>query len=137
MRNILKKIFTINNLLIFLGFTCSYIVPIILFGEVIPYTRESLGAGLTKAGYIAVSIIIIIICKKIKEKIITLPKSLIRGLILSIFPILYWLVANIGVDYLVNFFSSVASYMDRIIVFIIIGRMFYCAEESLHGKELN
>ena len=134
MKNILKKIATINNLLLFLGFTCTYIAPIVLFGEVIPYTRESLGAGLTKAGYIAVAILTLIICKKIKEKIITYPKSLKRGLILSVFPISYWIVANIGVDYILNFFTSVSAYMDRIIVFIVIGRLFYCAEESLNGN---
>lgn len=136
MKNILKKIFTINNLLTTLGFVFMYIVPIILFGEVVPYTHETLDAGLTKAGYIAVAIMVIIICRKVRERVLQLPKSLTRGLILSIFPIAYWLIANLGVDFLVSFLTSVSHYIDRIIVFIIIGRLFYCAEESMHGKEL-
>lgn len=136
MKNILKKIFTINNLLISIGFLCMYIVPIILFGEVVPYTHDTINAGLTKAGYIAIAIIVIILCKKIRERIIKLPKSLVRGLILSIFPIAYWLIASVGVDYLLSFLLAVSKYLDRVIIFIIIGRLFYIAEETLHGKEV-
>ena len=53
-----------------LGFSFQYIIPIILFGGVIPYTHDGISAGLTKMGYIAIIVICIIIGKKIKEKLL-------------------------------------------------------------------
>ena len=135
MKNILKKIFTLKNLFLVLGFTFMYIVPIILFGEVIPYTHDTLDAGLTKAGYVAVAIIAVIICKKLKERILALPKCLTRGLVLSIFPIMYWVIASVGVDWLLSFLTSISHYVDRLIIFIIIGRLFYTAEETIVASE--
>jgi hypothetical protein len=135
MKNILKKIFTLKNLFLVLGFTFMYIVPIILFGEVVPYTHDTLDAGLTKAGYIAVAIMVIIICKKVKERILALPKCLIRGLVLSIFPIMYWVIATVGIHWLLALLTAISRYVDRLIIFIIIGRLFYTAEETIVASE--
>lgn len=117
------------------GFFFQYIMPIILFGNVLPYTHEGVKAGLTKAGYFAFAIICVIIVRKIKEKILELPKSLKRGLILSIFPCVYWLVANIGVDYLVAFFTSFAGWWSSVLIFIIIGRAFFSIYEGFCENE--
>lgn len=117
------------------GFCFQYIMPIILFGNVLPYTHEGVKAGLTKAGYFAFAIIVILIVKKVKEKILGLPKSLKRGLVLSIFPCVYWLVANIGVNYLLAFFTSFADWWGSVIAFIIIGRAFFVAYESFCEEE--
>lgn len=123
-----KKIPTI------LGFVTMYVIPIILFGNIIPYTRAEIPAGLTKAGYFAVAILILIILSKLKQRILQQPKSVARGAALSAFPLLFWLIVKIGVDYVERAVISFSNYWDKIIIFIIIGRLFYCVGEALNAK---
>ena len=119
----------------FLGFVFEYIIPLILFGGVIPYTHDGVAAGFTKMGYIAIIVFLLIIGKKIKEKLLQREKSLARGIILSIFPIVFWLVINLGISWVMGFIDSLSVYWDKIILFIILGRLFYTAEEAMHAKE--
>ena len=119
-----------------LGFVIQYIVPIILFGNVIPYTRGTIEAGLTVMGYIAMGIIAFILIGKIKAYLLSKPKSLTRGIILSIFPVVAWLIVNIGISAVVNFLNSFLDYWHYTIIFIIIGRLFYILDEALTDKEL-
>ena len=119
----------------FLGFVFEYVIPLLLFGGVIPYTHEGVAAGLTKMGYIAIIVFLLIVGKKIKEKLLTREKSLPRGAILSVFPIAFWLVINFGIEWVVGFIDSLSLYWDRIILFIVLGRLFYTAEETMHAKE--
>ena len=124
-----------SNILSSIGFIFQYIVPIVLFGNVIPYTHESLEAGLTVMGYIAVAITIIIISGKLKDKLHEMPKGLVRALLLSLFPIAYWLIVKIGVNYLLNLFVAIANYWGYLIIFIIIGRLFYIISEIVYDKK--
>ena len=125
-----------SNILSSIGFIFQYIVPIVLFGNVIPYTHESLEAGLTVMGYIAVAITIIIISGKLKDKLHEMPKGLVRALLLSLFPIAYWLIVKIGVNYLLNLFVAIANYWGYLIIFIIIGRLFYIISEIIYDKKV-
>ena len=112
-----------------IGFIFQYIIPIILFGNVIPYTHESLEAGLTVMGYIAIAIIIIIISGKLKDKLHGMKKGLVRALLLSLFPVSYWIIAKIGINYILNLFIALARYWGYLIIFIVIGRLLYIISE--------
>ena len=124
-----------KRLLVCLGFSFQYILPILFFGGVVPYTRDTMRAGLTKAGYIALALIVLILIKKAKEKIITLPKSIARGAVLSLFPVIVWAVVNMGLSWCLSAFGSLCVYWDRILIFIVLGRVFYVMEEALTERE--
>jgi FtsH-binding integral membrane protein len=118
-----------------LGFTFQYIIPLILFSNVIPYTQEGIAEGLTGMGYIAIGVLVVILIKKLKEKLLNRPKSLSRGLILSIFPIGIWFIINFALEWVNGFLVSMTLYWDKIIIFICIGRLFYTLEEALHDRK--
>jgi MFS family permease len=116
------------------GFIFQYIIPIVLFGNVIPYTHESLEAGLTVMGYIAFAIIVIIVSGKLKDKLHGMRKGLVRAILLSLFPIAYWIIAKIGINYILNLFIALAQYWGYMIIFIVIGRLFYIISELVYDK---
>jgi hypothetical protein len=113
----------------------QYIIPILLFGNVVPFTHGTVRAGLTVAGYIAGGIMLFIVMNKAKEWLHSKPKSLARGITLSLFPIAIWFVINIGLNGVYNFLISFIKYWHYIIIFIIIGRIFYIADEAMCEKE--
>ena len=123
------------TLLSIFGFLIQYIIPIVIFGDVIPYTHGQLAAGLTKAGWIALAIIVLIISRKLRDKLHECPKGLWRALALSIFPIVSWVIVLIGLRYLERFAHTVNMYWDKVIIFIIIGRLFYIVSETILEKE--
>lgn len=123
------KIF--SNIMAFFGFIFQYIIPIILFGNVIPYVHGSLSAGLTVMGYIMLGVIVLIISKKLQHKLLKMPKGLVRALLLSLFPVAYWLILKIGIDYTLNLMISIARYWGCVIIYIVIGRLFYIISEII------
>jgi hypothetical protein len=124
-----------SNILSVIGFIFQYVVPIALFGNVIPYTHESLEAGLTVMGYLAIAIIVLILSGKLKNKLHEMHKGLVRALLLSLFPVAYWLIVKIGINYLLNLFVALAQYWGYIIIFILIGRLFYVISELIYDKK--
>lgn len=118
-----------------IGFIFQYLVPIALFGNVIPYTHEAVEAGLTVMGYIAVTMLILIISGKLKDKLHHMHKGLVRALMLSLFPVAYWIIVKIGIDYLLNLFVALASYWGYIIIFILLGRFFYIISEMVYKED--
>lgn len=124
------------RIIVCLGFFFEYLLPIILFGGVVPYTHGELAAGLTRAGYYAIFIVAYILAKKGKEKLLTLKKSAVRGILLSLFPVAFWLIGFIGLKYILGAIDSLVLYWHRIIIFIVIGRLFYIAEEAIQEKGL-
>ena len=124
-----------SNILSVIGFIFQYVVPIALFGNVIPYTHESLEAGLTVMGYLAIAIIVLILSGKLKNKLHEMPKGLVRALLLSLFPVAYWLIVKIGINYLLNLFVALAQYWGYIIIFILIGRLFYVISELIYDTK--
>lgn len=119
-----------------LGFAFQYVIPLLLFGGVVPYTHDGIRAGLTGMGYIAIIIFCLIVGKKIKEKLLQRPKSLLRGIFLSLFPIAMWLIVNIGLGWIIGFVDEISLYWDKIILFIVLGRLFYTIEEAIVGSEV-
>ena len=123
------------TLLSIFGFLIQYIIPIVIFGDVIPYTHGQLAAGLTKAGWIALAIIVLIISRKLRDKLHECPKGLWRAIALSVFPIVSWVVVLIGLRYLEGFVHTVNQYWERVIIFIIMGRLFCVVSETILEKE--
>lgn len=115
----------------FVGFSIQYLFPIVLFGDIIPYTRESIGKCLTGMGYIAVALVLYFCCKKFKEWLLQRPKSIKRALILSLFPIVWWLAILLGMDFLSAFVLKFSNYWDKVIIFILLGRGCYVVSEAL------
>ena len=66
----MKKLATIFQ---FVGFIIHYLVPVIVFGDIVPYTKESVGKCLTGMGYIAIALVLLFIAKKFKEWLLTQP----------------------------------------------------------------
>ena len=120
-------------LLISFGFLFQVVMPICVFGMVIPYTHGELKSGLTGAGIIALAVLVIIISNKVKMALAQQPKSWLRGLILSLFPVSIWVILGIGIENVSKFFTVLVEYWWLALIFIIIGRIFYIVEESLNG----
>ena len=113
-----------------LGFTFEIIVPIALFGLVVPYFHGTFEEGLTGFGYLALIVFALVIGMKVKKGAEKLPKTLARGLILAIFPLVGWFIVNIGADYLTHFLKAFTEYWDKTLIFVIIGRIFYIIDEA-------
>ena len=124
-----------SNILSFFGFVFQYVVPIALFGNVIPYTHESLEAGLTAMGYFAIAALVIIIGGKLKKKLEHMNRGLVKALFLSlVFPIIYWLIVKVGVNYLLNLFVALAQYWGYIIIFIVIGGLLHVISGLIYDR---
>jgi hypothetical protein len=123
-----KKLPTVFNIL---GFLIQFVVPIALFGNVIPYTHDGIKAGLTGMGYIACGVLLFIVSKKLKEWILQRPKSVWRGVILSVFPVVWWLIIFLCLGWISQFLLSFSQYWDKVIIFIVVGRVFYVVSEIL------
>lgn len=123
----------------FVGFVIQYLVPIIIFGDVVPYTRDSVGKCLTAMGYIAIALFLFFVAKKVKEWLLQKPKSIKRALMLSVFPIVWWLAILIGVDFVSAFVLKFSNYWDSVIVFILLGRGCCVVSEALSsmGEDVN
>ena len=113
------------------GFIFSFFIPVLMFGGIIPYTRDESASGFTTMGYIALAVVLAVVASKVKAKIKTRPESLKRGILLSLFPLGIWAVVKIGVNKIVALVSNIALYWNQVLVFVIIGSLFYIAAEAM------
>ena len=130
----MKKLAT---LFAFVGFAIQYIVPIVIFGDIVPFTttKEAVGRCLTGMGYVAIALALFFALKKVKEWILHKPKSIKRALLLSIPPIVWWVAIFIGLEFLSSFMLKFSNYWDKVILFIILGRGCYVVSEALSAEE--
>ena len=128
----MKKLATLFN---FLGFAIQYLIPIVLFGDIVPYTKEGFGRCLTGMGYIAIGLVLFFCFKKFKEWLLQRPKSIKRALVLSVFPIVWWVAILLGLDFLSAFVLKLSNYWDKVILFILLGRGCYVVSEALANTE--
>lgn len=130
----MKKLATVFS---FVGFAIQYIVPIAIFGDIVPFvtTKEAVGKCLTGMGYIAIALVLLFAFKKIKEWLLQKPKSIMRALLLSIPSIVWWLAIYIGLDYLTSFMMTFSNYWSKVILFILLGRGCYVISEALASGE--
>ena len=123
----------LSNLFALLGFIIQYIVPVLLFGDIVPFVTNDVTVGkcLTGMGYIAIGVILFFALKKIKERILQKPKSIKRAILLSIPSIVWWVAIFLGLEYLVSFMMTFADFWNKVIIFIILGRGCYVVSEAL------
>lgn len=125
------------NLFAVIGFVIQYIVPVVLFGDIIPFVTNDVTVGkcLTGMGYIAVALILFFVFKKVKEWLMQRPKSIKRAIILSIPSIVWWVAIMLGIDYLTSFMLTFSAFWHKVIIFILLGRGCYVLSESLYEEE--
>lgn len=128
----MKKLSTLFSLL---GFMVQFVAPLFLFGDVVPYVKDNIGKSLTAMGYIAIGILLFFVSKKLKERVLSMPKSTVRGVILSIFPIAWWIIFFLGMGWVSEFLLKIATYWKNVIYFIVVGRLFYVASETVCNIE--
>ena len=128
----MKKLATLFQ---FVGFAIQYIIPIAIFGDIVPYTAEGVGKCLTGMGYVAVALVLFFAFKKAKEWLLQKPKSIKRALLLSIPALVWWLAIYLGLEFLSSFMLTFANYWDKGILFIILGRGCYVVSEALSAEE--
>lgn len=124
----MKKLATLFQ---FVGFVIQYLVPVVIFGDIVPYTKESVGKCLTGMGYIAIALLLFFVAKKFKEWLLQKPKSIKRALILSVFPIVWWAAIMLGVNFISSFVLKFSHYWGSVIIFILLGRGCYVVSEAL------
>ena len=117
------------------AFTFEYVIPILLFGRIVPYTRGELAAGLTAMGIIALCVLLLILVKKFKESVIRWEHSIKRGIILSLIEAVPVVLIAIFLRWLAPTVAAILEYWYDVIPFFVIGRVFYCINEILYEKE--
>lgn len=130
----MKKLATLFEII---GFVIQYILPVALFGDIIPFVTNDVTVGkcLTGMGYIAVALILFFIFKKVKEWLMQRPKSIKRAIVLSIPSIVWWVAIMLCLDYLTSFVLTFSEFWHNVIIFILLGRGFIVLSESLHAEE--
>lgn len=125
------------DLFAFLGFAIQYVVPILLFGDIVPFfiTKEAIGKCLSGMGYVALGLILFFAFKKIKEWILQKPKSIKRAIILSIPDVVWWVAISLGLHFVTDAIVRFSNYWAYIIIFILIGRFCYIVSEGLSAEE--
>ena len=118
-----------------LSFICTFLVPIVLLGVISPLVHGELGSGLTGLGYIALAMGILVIAFKLFGKVYQMQKGWKRALLISAFPIAFWLVVFLGIDYIQAILVSICDYWFKVGIFLIIGRLLAVIEECLHEPE--
>lgn len=120
-----------------LGFIIQYLAPIFLFSDIIPFIVQNPSKSLTAVGLICLGLASLFVWKKLKEKILQLPKSWWRALILSIPSLLIWFGVWKLLGTASEFIIKLASYWGSILIFIIVGRVFVIISEILHNVDAN
>ena len=116
-----------------IGFIIQYIVPIFLFSDVVPYVVTNPDKTLTTVGAIAVILAWVFLWKKLKKKILEMPKAWWRALILSIPSIVVWLIVWNLLGTVTSFIVNMGKYWTEILVYIIIGRVFAILSEMFYN----
>jgi len=125
----IKKFFQTNWELQF-AYIFSYLIPILLIGEYLAFTEEvSSGMKFAMGGIIAAGFLFLILYKKIKEKVLRLPKGKLRGILRIINTAIFWGVIY-GILILVDNLSiHLFDYWQKVGVCLIVGHIFFMKDE--------
>ena len=114
--------------LISCGFTFQVIIPLIIFGRVIPYSHGT-KAGLTGAGILAITIGLLIFAFKgiglLRERC---QKKWIAPVAALGVTATIWSILGVGINKIITFLSTLSHYWWIALVFIVIGGIFYVVE---------
>ena len=121
----------LKTVLFTLSYVLSFVIPIALFGLVVPFTHGEIKAGLTGTGFVAICLILIITYNKIKEKIKEHIPGIVEGIIVAAFRISIWLILGIGIKKIMAFINSMIDYWWIAFIFIILGGVIYVVAKSI------
>lgn len=107
------------------------IVPIMLFGGIVPYTHGKTSAGFTTMGYVALAVLALILSMKLRSAIKKRNESLGRGVILLMFPVGWWIIVKVGISKLVTLVNNISEYWNNVLGFILLGGIFYIIAETI------
>lgn len=122
------------RILYVLGFTFTYTLPFVLFGRVIPYTKEGIGKSLTTCGILALCIFAFIVIGKIKDRIKEWKKGAPRALVLLVLRAVPVVIITIFMRWLEPFITSMISYWYDMLFIIPVGWIFDVAAEILESN---
>lgn len=124
-----KKFFKTNRELQ-MAYIFSYLIPILLIGDYLAFTEEvSPGQKLAMGGLLATGALFLILYKKIKEKVLRLPKGKLRGILRIINTAIFWGIIY-GILILIDNLSiHLFDYWQKVGVCLIIGHIFFMKDE--------
>lgn len=128
----MKKLSTLFSIV---GFAIQFVAPVLLFGDVIPYTKEQVGKCLTGMAYVAGAVLLFFALKKVKEWLLQKPKSILRGILLSLPSVFWWVAIFLALDYVRAFTITLTEYWVKVIYFVVVGRICYIISEALEAEE--
>lgn len=117
------------------GFIFQYVLPVLLFGRILPYTRQDIKKSLTVAGIAAICFLLLMLGKKVKEAVIRWDHGIKRGVALSIIEAVPVLLIALFLRWLVPAVNSILEFWYSIIPFFVIGRICYVIAEVLCERE--
>lgn len=109
----------------------QYLMPIMLFGFVVPYFRGQKVVGLTGVGVIAFCLVLALTYGKIQKKIDKNVSGIWHGILLSIVPIIAWVAMGLGIQRLLNFVHTLVDYWWIAFIFIILGRICFTVADTM------
>ena len=124
-----------ENIFAILGFIFTSVIPLLLFGMFGSFTKTGFWAKFTIWFYIALTIFAIIVATKLKSKVKSLPHSIKRGLLLSVFTFVFWGLLFGAFLFIGNFIDKLITYWVAVGICFVIGRFFYILDESKKSEK--
>lgn len=106
------------------GFTFQYTIPVIVFGSILPYTKEDIGRGLTTVGILAVLFMCAVIAKRLKKRVYEWKRGAARALVLVAFKLVPIVLITLFMRWLEPLVYSLIHYWYRMLIFFGIGWAF-------------
>ena len=88
-------------------------------------------------GYIAIAIGVLIVCDKLEHRLEYMDDGMLKELLKSIFPIGKWLLAGFALSWVTDFVANLTLWWWDMLIFIIIGRLFYIIASEFKKRTLN
>ena len=106
------------------GFTFQYTIPVIVFGSIMPYTKDDIGRGLTTVGILAVLVMCAAIAKRLKKRVYEWKRGAPRALVLVAFKVVPIILVTLFMRWLEPLVYSIIHYWYRMLIFFGIGMAF-------------
>lgn len=124
-----------ENIFAIIGFICTSVIPLLLFGMLGSFTKTGFWAKFTIWFYIALVIFAIIVATKLKSKVKSMPHSIKRGVLLSIFTLVFWLILFDAFWFVGSFADKLINYWIVVGVCFLTGRFFYILDENKKSEK--
>lgn len=103
------------------GFTFQYTIPLVVFGSILPYTKEEIGRGLTTVGVLALLFMCTVITKRLKKRVHEWKRGAARALVLVAFKIVPVILITLFMRWLEPLVYSIIHYWYRMLILFAVG----------------